>query len=168
MIELLKERSEQRIFFHIYPIFQSDRTSHSKEYHIYYTVEDTFEQTFLDDTKIAFFDVVIDYAKETYKNHYITLGHDYNHDRDGCRDYIWLHLKDETAKNDIQSIITDLNHKYNRDWSKYRVPKLLSIIKSILTTDPEYLAQSVSHHQEVQGYKVTQDVLYIVFNDIID
>jgi hypothetical protein len=136
------------------------------EYHIRYKVKKSFETNFLEATQEDFSTVVYDYIEEHFKHLYVSIGYDSNYGVYGCKKYTWIHLNMTTAKDDITLIMTQLHQVYTNNWSKHNICKLTAIIKNKIAEDATYLAQSVSHYQNINGFHATQSALHIMFNSM--
>jgi hypothetical protein len=103
-----------------------------------------------------------EYVRSTFESIIIALDSDVHHD-DGER-YLWLHLKLDTAKETIKTIVDALNEKYAADWRQYvRVPKLRQMIEEKFR-NVQFLLQSVCEHQRQFGYDATQAAIAVYFN----
>jgi hypothetical protein len=139
------------------------------EYHINaYELDQSFTVAYQDNTGKDFFKTVENYLEETHNHNLSKVGFDTIYDDDGYGPYIWVHIN-QKERNDkiLDTIIEDLNKKYIDEWSHYNVRKLTRIISSRMRYQPNFLAQSVSHHQKMHGYEATQNALHILFTDLI-
>ena len=102
------------------------------------------------------------YVRSTFES--VILALDFDTDYDDEETYLWLHIKLDTAKETIKSIVDALNEKYAADWLQYvRVPKLRRMIEEKFR-NVEFLLQSVCEYQRQFGYDATQAAIAVYFN----
>jgi hypothetical protein len=136
-----------------------------KEYHIMTTDDTRFLQAFSEGTGKRFVSAVLAFIEDNFRARCkrIERGVFYNGER---KEYIWVHLPESTAHDDMTDIMAALREKYQKDWIKHRVRKLTTILKDHLEQDREYLAQAVSYYQRDNGFDAAANALHITFRHI--
>lgn len=159
------------VFYINRPICQYFLKEGSEEYHICYDVYNDdqdyyFIQKYKSVTSEDFMDDVYEYILERFKDKLIEHGTDERYSEEDQEKYIWIHLNKSSAKKDIQDILDSLEEQYLSKWRFQRIPTLLTIVKNKLTRS-KVLAYAVSDFQNRYGITETQNVLHILFNDIM-
>lgn len=155
------------VFYTSKPFGQSFLKEGSKEYHIHFDIyEDySFIYTYKSVTSNHFMKDVYRYVIDNFQDKLIEYGNDTRYDEDGVKDYIWVHLNEDTAEKDIANILECLEAQFMSKWRFQRIPKLLTIVQQHLNTH-KILAYAVSDFQKRHGVDETQNVLHVLFNHI--
>jgi hypothetical protein len=159
------QEQQATTFTYILPFIQTFLANRGlTEYHILIKTTACVKQAFFDNTETTFMSAINNFIATRYEKKIFYQGQSI--DTDYKCDYIYLHLKSETAESTIICIINDLNKQYATEWIKYRVPRLFSIVQHKLSTNPLYFAKSISHFQEENGFDVTQGIIDIYFDHL--
>ena len=154
------------VFYQISPMMQWIIGDSSHEYHIHSYLDDEYREAFFDNCGKHFYKVIHKFIMDTFGEKIKANGFDENFGEDGCKRYIWIQLDKHTAKETIKAIIEKLQDKYEEEWYKYKVPKLLTIVKNSLLKDVKSMAHAVSHYQKQNNFDKTQDTLHVLFRDV--
>jgi hypothetical protein len=119
-------------------------------------------ERYRDHTGRYLWDDAEEYLRCTFES--VILALEFDRDDEDDERYLWLHLKLDTAKETIKTIVDALNEKYAADWRQYvRVPKLRQMIEEKFR-NLEFLLQSVCEYQRQFGYDATQAAIAVYFN----
>lgn len=154
-----------RMFYFVAPCGQWMLDGDLKEYHIHTHLECSFMESFHGHKGCCFHDEITEFLTKSFECELKCIGYDSTNCEEGHTAYIWVQI--HKSNDIIRDIIDSLNNKYYSEWVTYRVPKLLTILKTCIKDDAKFLAQSVSHHQKLNGFQTTQDVLHVLFEHII-
>jgi hypothetical protein len=159
------QEQQATTFTYILPFIQTFLANRGlTEYHIQIQTTVCFKQAFLDNTETTLMSAINNFIATNYQKEIFYQGQ--SMDPDYKCDYIYLHLKSETAESTVIRIINDLNKQYTTEWMKHRVPRLFSMVQQKLSNNPSYFAKSISHFQEENGFDVTQSLIEIYFDHI--
>lgn len=160
------ETKRDWVFYQISPMMQWIIGDSSHEYHIHSYLDDKYHEAFFDNCGKHFYKVIHKFILENFGEKIKTNGFDEKFGDEGPERYVWVHLEKDNAEQNIKAIIHKLQDKYEEEWYKYKVPKLLTIIKNSLLKDVQSMAYAVSHHQKLHDFDKTQDTLHVLFRDI--
>jgi len=139
--------------------------SYTVEYHIHYDTNEDFEAAFEGNTSKSFRQAIYDFLITEFADELKKHGQDESYTEDGVDRYIWVHLDEFQGDTITDRMILALTNKYDTEWSKYRVPKLLTILKRRLG-GKRYLATAICNYQLRHGFEATENALHVFFNDI--
>lgn len=164
------------LFYTIKPYCQLFLKEGSVEYHIYfdndkagYDFTNAYERNNPDGEE--FMEDVYEYMWDLFENKLIEHGTDTNRNEDdycGNEKYIWIHLNKSSQEKDLKDILAALEKEYHENWCLQiqRVNSLLKIVKGQLG-QKKVLAYAVSDFQRRKGVMETQNVLHVLFDQIL-
>ena len=127
------------------------------EYHVVISATSEFKQAFKENTQTPFIEAVNNFVSTAYNKDIFY--------QDKSEEYIFLHFKTEVAENIVKRIVNDLQKQYESEWIKHRVPSLFSTTMHRLQ-EPQFLALSVCHFQQHNGFEDTQTIIDIYFDHL--
>lgn len=154
------------LFYEISPLMQWIVGDSSHEYHIHTYLDDDYREAFFDNCGKHFYKVIHNFVMDNFGEKIKGDGFDEKYGVEGCDRYIWIHLDKNGAEQTIKDIIEKLQDKYDEEWYKYKIPKLLTIIKNSLLKDVKSMAHAVSHYQNLHSFDKTQGTLHVLFRDV--
>lgn len=142
-----------------------------KEFQIKLNVTKAFSEIFYENAKKTFLEVVYCYLHTKHSNIIQSQGIDYHFDDDNVRKphiYIHLDLNDNINQN-MKIIIDDLHNEYETNWIKYRIPRLMTVIKHqmINDTNDTNFQQALKLYQDKHDFKDCNLMMHVLSNQIL-
>ena len=155
------------VFTYSAPFLHYDLTKESKkEFQIKYNVNNEFLESYYESNKKTFLECVYAYIKEKYSDVVRKQGIDFHYNEDERYTHIYVHLDLNNSTNQvIQKIVDDLDDQYRTNWIKFRVPKLMTIIKNKLRTN-HIFHDALQKYQFKHGKDDTDKFLHVYTQQI--
>jgi hypothetical protein len=156
-----------RIFVHSAPCLNYELAKQNiKEFQILFNINNEFLESYYENNKKTFLECVYTYIRHNYINTIRKLGIGFHYDDNMRYPHIYVHLdlNDNTNKV-IQKIVDDLENQYRTNWIKFRIPKLMTLVKNQMKKDKSFqeaLESYVTHH----GKNDTDTLLHVYSNHI--
>lgn len=152
------------------PCMKYDLTKKNiKEFQIKYYVDDEFLESYYENNKTTFLETVYSYIHIKYSNIIKKQGINFHFNDDNVQKphiYIHLDLNDNTNKL-VKEIIDDLQHKFDTNWIKPRVPRLTTIIKNKAVKDNNTFQEALKCHENKHGSLNTNQMMHVLSNQIL-
>lgn len=159
----------EKIFEHCCPCMKYELTKKNiKEFQIRTNVSNEFLESFYENNKKTFLETVYLHIKLNHSSMIKQQGIDFHYNDSNIRIphiYILLDLNDNTNKN-IDTIITDLHNEYQTNWMQYRVPRLMTIIKTQMK-DNEIFQQALKSYKNNHNSINTETMIHVLSNQIL-
>ena len=133
------------------------------EYHIHLRRSVYYSTAYTDNTKKNLWRVISEHVIRKYGFCITESGIDHT---EWNVSYLWFHLLQGSQNVDIDTIIVDLNTWFEKEMKHHMVPKLFSILSTLLENDKRFFAQALMEYQHIHGKGKTMQLLETYFDDI--
>lgn len=157
----------EKVFVHSSPCLNYELAKKNiKEFQITYNISNEFLESYYESNRTTFLECVYTYIKNNYFDVMRKLGIGFHYNENTRYPHIYIHLELNNNTNQvIEQIVDDLDSQYINNWIKFRIPKLMTLIRNQMKDDNNF-QEALQSYQTHHDKNKTDTLLHVYSNHI--